>query len=105
MLSALIAEIENYWLSVAELEAWLAAGEAKIEECGPFGADLPRLVEQSALLEVWEASYMNHNFYMAQYLSHHHSNTSECHTITVSHHHSMTVTPHSVTQSQLLGMI
>ena len=105
MLSALIAEIENYWLSVAELEAWLAAGEAKIEKCGPFGADLPRLVEQSALLEVWEASYMNHNFYMAQYLSHHHSNTSECHTITVSHHHSMTVTPHSVTQSQLLGKI
>ena len=53
MLSALIAEIENYWLSVAELEAWLAAGEAKLDECGPFGADLPRLVEQSALLEVW----------------------------------------------------
>ena len=56
MLSALVAEIENYWLSVAELEAWLRAGEAKIEECGPFGADLPRLVEQSALLEVWTAT-------------------------------------------------
>lgn len=56
MLSALVAEIENYWLSVAELETWLRAGEATIEECRPFGADLPRLVEQSALLEVWTAT-------------------------------------------------
>ena len=75
---------------MAELEAWLRAGEGRMEECGPIGANLPRLVEQSAILEVgtavdWLPQSHHHTFTASQL--HHHN-----HSITPSQHH--TITPH-----------
>ena len=56
------------------MEAWLEAGEGRMEECGPIGANLPRLVEQSVILEVGTA---------VDWLP----------TVTPSHSHSITVVP------------
>ena len=87
-LSALISDIEGYWSSVAELEAWLRAGEGRMEECGPIGANLPRLVEQSAILEVGTAvDWLPQSHHHTASQLHHHS-----HSIIPPHHH--TITPH-----------
>ena len=87
-LSALISDIEGYWSSVAELEAWLGAGEAKMEECGPIGANLPRLVEQSPILEV--GTTVDRLPMVTP--SHHQPSVLQYHTITQSQHHSCTIT-------------
>ena len=83
-LSALISDIECYWSSVAELEAWLGAGEARMEECGPIGANLPRLVEQSPILEVGTAVDR-----LPMVTPSHHQ-PSQCYNVTPSHSHSIT---------------
>ena len=87
-LSALISDIECYWSSVAELEAWLGAGEARMEECGPIGANLPRLVEQSPILEVGTAVDRLPMVTPSQH-----------HTITPSHHPSL-LQYHTITSLQ-----
>ena len=63
------------------MEAWLGVGEATMEECGPIGADLPRLVEQGPILEVGAA----HTVTVTQFTQLTHSRSTHSHTVTQSH--------------------
>ena len=52
VLSPLLSSVEAYSSSCSEFESWLEEQEGKLEECGPIGADLNRLKEQTELLKV-----------------------------------------------------
>ena len=52
VLSPLLSSVEAHCSSCSEFESWLDEQEGKLEECGPIGADLNRLKEQTELLKV-----------------------------------------------------
>ena len=53
VLPPVLSRVEAHCSSCDKFEAWLIEQEAGLEECGPIGADLKRLVEQSELLKVY----------------------------------------------------
>ena len=48
----MIARVELFQVGLASLSAWVDESEAVLEECGPIGAHLDRLLEQADILEV-----------------------------------------------------
>ena len=52
VLAPILSRVEAHSSSCDEFEAWLDEKEAGLTECGPIGADLKRLTEQSELLKV-----------------------------------------------------
>ena len=49
---ALLSRIEEFWTAHGVLETWVTEREASLTDCGPIGANLPRLSEQMETLKV-----------------------------------------------------
>lgn len=49
---SLLSRIEEFWSAYGVLETWVTEREASLTDCGPIGANLPRLSEQMEILKV-----------------------------------------------------